>query len=96
MSEAIAKIRLSNTVTKEDALKAIDLLHYALSKIGTDPETGLIDMDRVTTGISSSDRGRIRTIKLIIEELDRKIGKKIPITDVIEEAEKKCQPTMPK
>ena len=92
MSEAIAKIRLSKKVKKEEAKKAIDLLHYTLSNIGMDPETGLIDMDRITTGIGSSERNRIRTIRNLIEELDSKLGKKIPIMEVIEGAEKKGIP----
>ncbi|MBU1975862.1 MAG: ATP-binding protein, partial [Nanoarchaeota archaeon] len=39
LSEACAKTRLANTVTKKDARRAIDLVHYCLSQIGLDPET---------------------------------------------------------
>ena len=40
LAEAHAKLRLSNTATKRDAKRAIDLMHYCLSNIGIDPETG--------------------------------------------------------
>jgi len=85
LSEASAKIRLSDKVTRKDAKRAIELLHYCLSQIGIDPETGKIDIDRITTGITSSERSKIITIRELIAELENKIGKTIPIEDVIKE-----------
>jgi len=41
-------------VKKEDARKAIDLLKVSLSQVGYDEETQSYDIDRVTTGITSS------------------------------------------
>jgi len=89
LAEASAKTRLSKKVTKKDAKKAIDLLHYCLSEIGVDPETGEIDIDRITTGITASQRNKIVVIKEIINELENKIGKTIPLDDLIKEAEEK-------
>jgi replicative DNA helicase Mcm len=89
MSEASAKIRLSEKVTKKDALRAIKLLEYCLSQVGFDKETGKIDIDRITTGISASQRGHISLIKEIIVDLENKIGKTIPIEDITEEAKNK-------
>ncbi|MFC2135751.1 minichromosome maintenance protein MCM [Bacteroidota bacterium] len=87
LSEASARTRLSDTVTKKDSQRAIELVHYCLAQIGTDPETGKIDIDRITTGISASERSQISIIKEIINELEKAIGKTIPVEDVIREAE---------
>jgi replicative DNA helicase Mcm len=89
MSEASAKVRLSDKVTKKDAQRAVKLLEYCLSQVGFDKETGKIDIDRITTGISSSERGNIHVIKDIINELEGKIGKTLPIEDITEEAKNK-------
>ena len=89
LSEAFAKTSLSETVTKENALKAIELLHYCMSQIGVDPETGNIDMDIITTGVSSSTRSTIMSVKDIISELEEKLGKSIPIEDIINSAKEK-------
>ena len=86
LSEASAKVRLSDKVTKEDAKKAIELIEYCLMQVGLDRETGKIDIDRITTGVTASQRSHISTIKEIINELENKIGKTIPIDDIMEEA----------
>lgn len=86
LSEASAKIRLSDKATKRDAKRAIDLVQYCLMQVGLDKETGKIDIDRITTGISASQRSHIVIIKEIINELEGKVGKTIPIDDIVEEA----------
>jgi replicative DNA helicase Mcm len=85
LSEASAKIRLDDKVTKKDARRAIDLLHFCLTQVGLDPETGKIDIDRISTGITTSQRSKIFGVKDIIIELENKIGKIIPIEDVVNE-----------
>ncbi len=92
LSEANAKIRLGKKVTKKDAKRAIDLLHYCLTQIGVDPETGQIDIDRITTGITASQRSKIMTIKEIIDDLENTLGKTIPIEDILKEAKDKGVP----
>ena len=89
MAEACAKIRLSDKVTKKDAKKSIELLQYCLSQVGLDPETGKIDIDRIATGVSASARNKILMIKEIIEDLENRIGKTIPIDDLVKEATSK-------
>ncbi len=89
LSEASAKVRLSDKVTKKDARRAIELLTYCLLQIGVDRETGRIDIDRIATGISASQRDKIFHIKEIIAELENKLGKTIPIDDVIKQAAEK-------
>lgn len=87
MSEASARTRLSKTVTVMDAKRAIDLLHHCLTLIGYDSETNKFDIDRITTGITASQRGTIGLIKGLINELEEQVGKLIPIDDLVREAE---------
>ncbi len=89
LAEASAKLRLSTTVDKKDAEKAVELLHYCLSQIGIDPETGKIDIDRIATGITSSQRSKLHTLKEIVIELESQIGKTIPIEDIVKIAKER-------
>ncbi len=89
LSEANARIRLSNEVTRKDAKRAINILEYSLMDVGFDKETGKIDIDRIATGVSASTRSHIVTVKEIINELEAKIGKAIPIDDVVIAAKEK-------
>lgn len=89
LSEASARVRLSDKVTKRDARRAIDLLHYCLSQIGIDPDTGRIDIDRISTGMTASQRGKIHTVKEIIADLENRVGKPIPIDELVKECSEK-------
>ena len=86
LSEASARARLDDRVTRKDAKKAIELLDYCLMQVGFDRETGKIDIDRIATGIAATQRSHILILKDIIGELETKLGKSIPINDVIVEA----------
>ena len=90
LSEASAKLRLSDKVTKKDARVAIEILDYCLTNIGLDPETGKIDIDRISSGISASQRGQIHIIKDIINELEKTTQQKtIPIEEIVQSAQSK-------
>ena len=89
ISEAVARTRLSNKVTKRDAKRAINLLDYCLRQIALDEETGTIDIDRIATTVSSSQRNKIGLIKEVISDLENKLGKTIPIPDIVKEAVEK-------
>jgi len=82
LAEAHAKVRFSDKVTKKDARKAIELLTYCLLQVGLDRETGKIDIDRIATGIGSSQRERIYIVREIIQDLEGQIGKTIPLEDI--------------
>ncbi|MDD3263942.1 MAG: minichromosome maintenance protein MCM [Candidatus Nanoarchaeia archaeon] len=69
ISEGYAKLRLSDEVSLQDAKQAIDLLHFCLTQIGVDPETGKIDIDTMTSGVSSSQRSKIAIVREIINQL---------------------------
>lgn len=89
LAEASAKVRLSKKVMQEDAKVAIDLVHYCLSQIGLDPETGKIDIDRITTGITAKTRSNIHVVKDTITELEKAVGQTIPVEDLVRECELK-------
>ncbi len=89
LSEAVAKVRLSQTVSKNDAMRAVQLLDSCMRLIAFDEETGTFDIDMVATGMKSSQRNKIVLVKEIIAELEEKIGKVIPIEDVTKLAEER-------
>ncbi len=89
LSEASAKTRLSKVVTKSDAKKAIELLHYTLSQIGLDPDTGKLDIDRITTGITASQRNHIVVVREVINQLVKERGDLISEEDILRECELK-------
>ncbi|NOQ55411.1 MAG: MCM family protein [Nanohaloarchaea archaeon] len=77
IAEASAKIRLSETVTKTDAKRAIDLLTFCLKQVGIDPETGQIDIDRLSSGVTSSKRNQILEVLRLIKEMQEESPEKI-------------------
>ena len=88
LSEASARVRLSPKVQKQDAERAIYLLTYCMKELGTDPETGEFDIDRLTGGTSSSKRSKITRLLMIIQELETEVGQKeVPTQDVYAKAE---------
>lgn len=56
LSEAHAKMRLSNLVELIDVKEAVRLIKSAIKDYATDPITGRIDMDMVQTGTTSAQR----------------------------------------
>ena len=66
LAEASAKVRLSNKVTREDARHAIDLLEYCLNQVARDATTGRIDIDQISTGVSTAQRSKIIVIKELL------------------------------
>ncbi len=82
LSEAHAKLRLSDEVSQEDAKRAISLLKMSLSQVGFDEETQSFDIDKITTGITSSKRGKIVLVKEILSQLETRLGKQIPLEEI--------------
>lgn len=90
LSEASAKLKLSKTVTKKDAQKAIELTDYCLNQIAKDKDTGRIDIDRLSSKITATQRSGIGVIKDIINSLEEQLGNKIiPIENVQQAAKEK-------
>ena len=66
MAEASAKMRLSETVDKDDAIRAIDILKYYLMQVGYDYESKTFDIDRIGSRITSSQRNKIFVVRDLI------------------------------
>lgn len=60
LAEAVAKMRLSDTVEKRDIDESVRLIKTAMQQSATDPTTGEIDMDIIATGISTSTSDKIK------------------------------------
>jgi len=86
LAEASAKIQLRDTVTREDAIRAINLMKASLREFGFDPETGKIDIDRVEGHTTASERGKIRTMLEVIDELISTLGKNLPKEEILKAA----------
>jgi replicative DNA helicase Mcm len=87
LAEASAKVQLREEVTREDALRAIKLMSASLRQLGFEPETGAIDIDRLEGARATAmQRSKIRTVVLIIEELEKAQGKEILYDDVVKKA----------
>jgi replicative DNA helicase Mcm len=89
MSEASARMRLSEEVTREDAREAIELMKYYLMQVGYDYESKTFDIDKISGKFSSSQRTRIFAVKEVITALESKMGKVIPYEEIEKELEGK-------
>ena len=89
MSEANAKARLSGKITKDDAKKAIRLLKFCLMQVGFDYETQQIDIDKISTGVTASQKSRIVLVREAISRLESRLGKLIPLEELSKELSEK-------
>lgn len=87
LAESSARIRLDEEATEQDASRAIRIVKKVLAEVGVDPETDQYDIDVLATGVSKSQRDRIRTLKDIIRELESEHGGRAPKDLVLERAE---------
>ena len=62
IAESLAKMRLSNKVESRDVEEAVRLIRTAMQQSATDPKTGEIDMDIITSGVSFASNERVKTI----------------------------------
>lgn len=86
LATASAKSRLSDKITVSDARRAIELITYSMHEVGIDPETGKLDIDIIATGMSSSTRGRIHSVRDIIFDMDASGRKQVPVEEVVKSA----------
>ncbi|PIU62253.1 AAA family ATPase [archaeon CG07_land_8_20_14_0_80_38_8] len=86
LSEASAKIRLSKKVLKQDAKRAISLMKSYLTRLGMDPETQELDIDRVISGTTTSQRSKIYEIIDLLKDLEKSFGRDVPVNEIITEA----------
>ncbi|RKP14576.1 MCM2/3/5 family-domain-containing protein, partial [Piptocephalis cylindrospora] len=84
LSEAHARLHLSPEVTELDVSEAKRLLISAMQKAAIQPDTGLIDMDLLTTGMGSAMRERLVVLKGQLRELVRSRGS-VPFRHLVQE-----------
>lgn len=70
LAEARAKMALRSKVTREDAEQAVRLMQKSLVEVAGDLETGEIDIGRVMTGWSASQRTSSQIILRTIETME--------------------------
>ena len=87
LAEASARVRLSDTVERADADRAVDIAHYCLKEIGLDPETGELDADVIETGTSKTQRDRVKNLLDIVEDIENEYDEGAPVDVVVERAE---------
>ena len=93
MSEASARLRLSKTVTRNDAKQAIELMKYYLMQVGYDYESKTFDIDKISTGVTTSQRSKIMGVRETIAHLEGRLGSLIPIEEIQKELEGKMTET---
>ncbi len=86
LSEASAKLRLSDKVEMMDAERAIKLVEFVLREVGMERETGGFDIDRIMSEHPKSERDRIYTILSIVKGLEEEYDM-VPRERVLEEAQ---------
>lgn len=85
VAEASARAELKSEVEEADAQRAIEILTYCLEQVGVDPETGEFDVDMIESGVSSSQRNRLQSVKKIISDLGGE-DKAVETQEVIDRA----------
>ena len=70
LAEASAKLRLSNTVTIQDANDAIRLVSTCLKQVGYDESTGIFDVDMINASGSMSQRAKINQVMAYTSKVD--------------------------
>lgn len=87
LSEASARLRLSNEITMDDAERAIRISYECLKKVGVDPETGYLDADIIATGQTKTTRDKTKVIMDIVRDLSKEQQGIARMDDVLVQAE---------
>ena len=87
LSEARAKMRLSEEVTYEDASGAVHLMNATLDKLARD-ETGKLDIDKYSSGLSDQGRRRLDRIDDLIDNMlkESEDGEPVTISAILKQA----------
>jgi replicative DNA helicase Mcm len=83
LSEASAKIKLKDTVDKEDAEKAVRLQMACLKEVGVDPETGEIDIEVMEGRTPTSEREKMQKVMEEIGLLEEEFGNQAPLNVLV-------------
>lgn len=74
---------------KETEMRDVDRVKALIQeslKIMIDPATGKLDSDIISTGVSKSQRDRIRVLKEVIRQLQDEMKSAVPLNDIVERA----------
>jgi DNA replication licensing factor MCM4 len=77
ISEALAKMRLASEVSKNDVDEAVALIKNALQQSATDPTTGKINMDIITTGQTKTNAEKLKAICDFIRNIQDQFRERI-------------------
>ncbi|RLN52657.1 hypothetical protein BBJ28_00007166 [Nothophytophthora sp. Chile5] len=69
ISEALAKLKLCETVTRRDVDEALRLMNVATQRAAMDPRTGTIDMDMINTGHSTLEREALADLVAALKQI---------------------------
>jgi replicative DNA helicase Mcm len=87
LSQAAARVQLSDVVTADHAQTAIDLVMESLNQTIKDPDGNGYDIDRLANGAASpSQRDRVDTIKSIVKDLQQEYEEGAPKQAVYNQA----------
>ncbi|MHA1331480.1 MAG: ATP-binding protein, partial [Candidatus Hodarchaeales archaeon] len=87
LSEARAKMRLSNEVSYDDASGAINLMEATLEKLAKDAETGKYDIDKYSSAVSAGSRRKLDRIEALIDKLlEEADDEPVPKKKIVEQA----------
>jgi len=86
LSEASARVRLSETVDLEDARRAVAIVKDCLREVGIDPDRGNLDADVIETGASKTQRQRIKSIRGLINAHEGETEYGAPHAKILQEA----------
>jgi replicative DNA helicase Mcm len=87
LGEANARLRLRSTVTIDDAQRVTKILEACLRKVGVDPDTGLLDVDIIATGVSKATRDKTKLMLDIIKDISKEQQGSAPLDMVLDRAE---------
>ncbi|MHA1973267.1 MAG: minichromosome maintenance protein MCM [Candidatus Hodarchaeales archaeon] len=87
LSEARAKMRLSDEVSYDDASGAINLMEATLEKLAKDAETGKYDIDKYSSAVSAGSRRKLDRIEALIDKLlEEADDEPVPKKKIVEQA----------
>merc|ERR1719401_2418046 len=83
LSEALARMKFSPVVTRDNVRESVRLMKVATQTAATDPRTGRIDMDMITTGRSTAERELEESLAACLKELlvERR-GNRLGVSDI--------------
>jgi replicative DNA helicase Mcm len=91
LAEAHARMKLRNEVNIDDARIAINLVKGYLMQVGYDEETGSIDIDKASGMAPASARNKIGLVRTAIEDLEKRLGKMVPLDEISKELKGKVE-----